>query len=178
MNSKLKELNSNKKSMKNDEYYTPKWVLESLKTNFIYDPATTRENALYHNIYNYDDIETNGLETNWNKFNGDIWINPPFTMKKEFIKKAVETINNGFDNNIYILVPDKSITNKYMTNLLKDIGFDLILPNGRISFIVNGIQTKSSYFGSVILRLGKNIKKETIFLEDIKGVENEQIRRK
>ena len=159
----LQKLNSNSITMKNDEYYTPLDILDyfrGLGANFVYDPASNDKTAIYLGIPNYDDIESDGLRegNDWNNFDGDIWINPPFTLKKQFFMKAVKTFNAGFKHSIYILVPDKSITNKYMGDFIdalpEEIGVTLYIPNGRISFIDKNYQpTKSSFFGSVIYKI-------------------------
>lgn len=57
---------------------------------FDYDTATTTEKAIDLGIPNYDTIETNGLLSDWTKYR-KIWINPPFTDKKSFLEKAVDT---------------------------------------------------------------------------------------
>lgn len=74
---------------KKDEYYTPKKIVKYFG-DFDYDPSTTPEKAKELNIPNYDTIETNGLLSDWSKYK-KIWINPPFTNKYDFIKKAYDT---------------------------------------------------------------------------------------
>ena len=74
---------------KDNEYYTPKEIV-SYFGKFDYDPATTKEKALEFGISNYDTIETNGLTKDWSEYK-KIWINPPFSDKEKFIKKAYET---------------------------------------------------------------------------------------
>jgi len=74
---------------KDNEYYTPKYVVMRFG-KFDYDPATTKEKAEEFGIKNYDTIETNGLNKDWTIYKR-IWINPPFTIKHEFMKKAWET---------------------------------------------------------------------------------------
>lgn len=81
-----------------NEYYTPKYVVDYFGS-FDYDPATTKEKSKELNILNYDTIETDGLSTDWSKYKR-IWINPPFTNKYEFLKKAYETYKINPD--IYI----------------------------------------------------------------------------
>ena len=81
-----------------NEYYTPKYVVDYFGS-FDYDPATTMKKAKELNILNYDTIETDGLNTDWSKYKR-IWINPPFTNKYEFLKKAYETYKMNPD--IYI----------------------------------------------------------------------------
>ena len=74
---------------KDNEYYTPKKVVDYFG-KFDYDPATTEEKAKEFGVENYDTIETNGLKQDWSKYRR-IWINPPFTLKHEFVKKAYDT---------------------------------------------------------------------------------------
>lgn len=83
---------------KDNEYYTPKSVVDYFGT-FDYDPATTKEKAEEFGITNYDTIETDGLKSDWTKYKR-IWVNPPFTRKTEFIKKAYET----YKQNPYIYI--------------------------------------------------------------------------
>ncbi len=154
MNKNLQKLNTRNKKSPQDEWYTPNWVVEKLGSEIDYDPATTKWNAKRLKIPNFDTIKTDGLKQNWNeRSEKNIWINPPFTLKKEFIAKAVETIKNGYKGKIFILVPDKSITNKYMA-ILKDIEWGMIVPCGRINFIdKKGRPSEGAFFGSVILEL-------------------------
>ena len=133
-----------------NEYYTPKYIFDYFGV-FDYDPATTKEKAEEFNIKNYDTIETNGLNKEW-KYN-KIWINPPFTIKHEFFKKAVETYkDNGGE--IYLLFPIEFLTTKRFHSIIKDIGFKLYIPNGRIKFESGlGKESRSPAFGSIIIKL-------------------------
>lgn len=72
----------NRPMNKDDDYYTPVSVINKFGT-FDYDPATTKERAKLAGIRYCDTIETDGLTTEWNFKR--IWINPPFTKKKEFL---------------------------------------------------------------------------------------------
>lgn len=74
---------------KDNEYYTP-FDFVARFGKFDYDPATTKEKAEEFGIKEYDTIETDGLKADWTPYKR-IWINPPFTIKHEFLKKAVET---------------------------------------------------------------------------------------
>lgn len=74
---------------KDDENYTPKWFVDKFGS-FDYDPATVEAKAVELGIENYDTILTDGLTKDWTQYKR-IWINPPFTKKKEFLTKARET---------------------------------------------------------------------------------------
>lgn len=104
---------------KDNERYTPYSFVKRFG-EFDYDPATTKEKATEFGIENYDTIETDGLKADWTKFKR-IWINPPFTIKHEFLKKAVETFAKT-KADIYILFPIEFITTKRFHDILSGWG--------------------------------------------------------
>jgi phage N-6-adenine-methyltransferase len=134
---------------KDNEYYTPKSFVDRFG-KFDYDPATTKEKAEEFGIENYDTIETDGLSKDWTQYKR-IWINPPFTIKHEFIQKAWETYQKA-KNEIYILFPIEFVTTKRFHTALG--GGRLFIPNGRINFESGlGKKGKSPAFGSVVLKI-------------------------
>lgn len=140
---------SNVTFTKDNEYYTPKWVVDMFG-KFDYDPATVKEKAEEFGIENYDTIETNGLLKDWTKYKR-IWINPPFTIKHEFLRKAQETYNVA-KNEIYILFPIEFMTTQRFNNII--VSGKIFIPNGRINFCSGlGKQGKSPTFGSVVYKL-------------------------
>lgn len=104
---------------KDNEYYTPSVFVEQFG-KFDYDPATTKEKAEEFGIEHYDTIETDGLKADWTKYKR-IWINPPFTIKHEFLKKAVDTFAET-KADIYILFPIEFITTKRFHDILGSWG--------------------------------------------------------
>ena len=151
---------------KDNEYYTPKTVV-SYFGKFDYDPAITKEKAEEFDIKYYDTVETDGLKADWSKYKR-IWINPPFTLKKEFISKAVETYKIDKSKEIYILVPIEFITTNVFYKLTKEIGCKIFIPSGRIKF-ESGLGKKSSSpgFGSVILLLNEKWEVELIDIKKL-----------
>lgn len=157
---------------KDNEYYTPKSVVDFFGT-FDYDPATTYEKAKEFGISAYDTIETNGLTTDWDKYE-KIWINPPFTIKHEFLKKACETYKR-VKNEIYILFPIEFITTKRFHDCMNGLGGKIYIPNGRINFQSGlGKKGKSPAFGSVVMKIQDNWEVELIDNNDLK--EKEEIK--
>lgn len=139
---------------KDNEYYTPKSVVDFFG-KFDYDPATNYEKAKEFGISAYDTIETNGLTTDWGKYKR-IWINPPFTIKHEFLKKACETYKQA-GNEIYILFPIEFLTTKRFHDCMAGLGGKLYIPNGRINFQSGlGKKGKSPAFGSVVMKIQDN----------------------
>lgn len=132
-----------------NEYWTPKCLVDFFGP-FDYDPATTQERADFLDIPNYDTIETDGLRTDWTKYNR-IWINPPFTEKHLFLEKAVETYHQT-KADIYFLCPIGFLTTKRFHKSLR--GGIIYLPNHRIKFEKEDGTRKSPAFGSVVLKIG------------------------
>lgn len=130
------------------EYYTPKYIVDKFGS-FDYDPATTRKKGEEFGLFDYDTIETDGLKADWTKYQR-IWINPPFTKKKEFLKKAVDTWKVA-KNDIYILLPISFLTTKTFHEIM--CGGMIYLPNGRIKFENTTGELRSPAFGSVIVKL-------------------------
>lgn len=150
------------------EYYTPKYIVDKFGS-FDYDPATTKEQAERLGIPDYDTEETNGLLRDWTKYDR-IWINPPFTLKKEFLKKAIDTlrkvdVEQDTYISIYILLPISFLTTKGFADLMADVDYDLYLPNGRIKFENAEGDSRSPAFGSVIINLTFSGEKRIVPLE-------------
>lgn len=151
---------------KDNEYYTPKSVVEYFG-KFDYDPATCEEKAKEFDIKNYDTIETNGLTKDWTIYK-NIWINPPFTEKHKFLEKAYQTYKIA-KNNIYILFPIEFITTKRFHNIAKNVGGKIYIPSGRINFESGlGKKSKSPAFGSVVMKIQDNWEIELIDKEIFK----------
>ena len=148
---------------KDNEYYTPKEFVERFG-KFDYDPATTKEKALEFGVPNYDTEQTDGLAQDWTKYKR-IWINPPFTIKHEFLKKAVDTFKQT-KADIYILFPIEFITTKRFHQIMDEVGGVIYVPNGRIKFESGlGKKSTSPAFGSCVLKL---VDTKTIIMERIK----------
>lgn len=134
---------------KKDEWHTPKEVVDFFGP-FDYDPATTKEQAEHLGISNYDTIETDGLKSDWSKY-PRIWINPPFTRKGEFLKKAAIECKN----HVFFLMPIEYMTTKQFHEIMREYngGYIMWLPDGRIKFDDGSRQASSPAFGSIVLEL-------------------------
>lgn len=145
-----------------DEWYTPKVVIDFFGP-FDYDPATTKERAELLGIKKYDTIHTDGLKTDWTQFDR-IWVNPPFTLKFDFLEKAVAS-----KKYVCFLLPTEAITTRKFQDIFTKYksGYTMWIPKGRVKFEDKNGVGKSPAFGSVILELNK--KKKTIRHWDIYG---------
>jgi phage N-6-adenine-methyltransferase len=146
---------------RDNEYYTPKEFVDRFG-KFDYDPATTKEKAQEFGVKNYDTIETDGLTKDWTQYKR-IWINPPFTIKHEFIKKAWETYQK-VNNEIYILFPIEFMTTARFHNSIG--GGKIFIPNGRINFQSGlGKKGKSPAFGSVVMKIQDKFEIEMLIIK-------------
>lgn len=181
MNSRIERQKQGKTHLqKNDERYTPRSVVDYFGA-FDYDPATTKEKAKEFEIADFDTIETDGLASDWTKYKR-IWINPPFTRKRDFLEKAVKTYSL-VESEIYFLCPIEYLTTAEFYNTIK--GCCIYIPTGRISFengMKDGKNGRSPAFGTVIVKLIEPDKKEVKFIDikmlratssKTKGVERE-----
>ena len=131
------------------EYYNPKAVFDKFGP-FDYDPATTKEIAEKDGIPNYDTEETDGLKRDWSHFN-KIWINPPFTKKFEFLKKAIDTLEGVRGISFYFLLPISALATKKFHEIMNGTQYHLFIPDGRIKFESADGTSTSPAFGSVII---------------------------
>ena len=154
---------------KDDNYYTPKYVVDFFfPEGFDYDPATCEEKALEFKVPYYDTIDTDGLNKDWTCYKR-IWLNPPFTKKYEFLAKAVETYNIAH-NTIYVLFPIEFLTTAKFHNL--NCKCKLFIPKGRINFESGlGKKGKSPAFGSAIIKLADVNSIEYIDFKSVDTVE-------
>ncbi len=142
------------KAQTKDEWYTPKVLIDyvnDLGYAITLDPATTDAQAKRLNIMWYYTKETNGLDKDWRGHN--VWLNPPFSTKNEWIKKAREEVDKG-DTKVFMLLPASLETAVYQEHILGRARIHI--PNKRIAFIdETGKQTQSSAFTSLIFELTK-----------------------
>lgn len=138
-----------------DDWFTPLWLIKLLekkyKLKFDYDPCGNEKSKVSQHIKNFDTITTNGLNTDWSKYN-NIFVNPPFSNKKDWVDKIIKEWSMG-GVNIFVLLP-MSLETKSIQNLLN--GGKLLIPNGRIAFEDGKNEPKTHNFASCI-----------IFMEDI-----------
>ena len=117
-------------------YCTPKYIVDMFGP-FDYDPASTKEQADYLNIPNYDTIETNELNSDWMPYK-KIWINPPFKLKYEFLEKAVQAYK-AVKNDIYFLSPISFLTAKKFHKITDGLELKFLFPVVESVFSINFI---------------------------------------
>ena len=149
---------------KDNEYYTPRKVVDYFG-QFDYDPATVKEKAEDFGITFFDTEESNGLLADWTQHKR-IWINPPFTIKADFLAKAQETYD-AVKNDIYILFPIEFLTTKKFQTICR--GGTIYIPSGRINFQSGlGKKSKSPAFGSVIMKIGDSFEVKLVDITELR----------
>jgi site-specific DNA-methyltransferase (adenine-specific) len=102
-----------------DDYATPIKFYEKLNKEFEFDfdPCPFQS-------------DFDGLTTDWN---GNIYINPPYSSIEPFIKKGIEELKNGNANKCVYLIPVRSDT-KYWNDLIMQYASEIRFVKGRLNF--------------------------------------------
>lgn len=106
--------NKVRKTSKSDVWMTPKKTFELLNNefNFTLDAATESNNPL--GVDKFFTEKDNSLIQNWGK--ETVWLNPPFSMCKEFSQKALDHYNNG--GTVVMLVPARLDSKWFQDNVI------------------------------------------------------------
>lgn len=130
-----------------DEWYTPKWILDSL-CEFDLDPCAA-EKPLWATAKRHFTKTDNGLIQNWW---GRVWLNPPYSrpLVNQFFQKMIEH-NNG------IALTFNRCDNRLFQNDIFPNATGILFMRGRIKFYrPDGTQGDSSGCGSVLISFGYN----------------------
>ena len=127
-----------------DHYATPKKFYKKLNKefDFDYDPCPLRS-------------EVDGILTKWE---GNIYINPPYSNIEPFISKGIEELRKGNADKLVYLIPIRSDT-KYWHNLIMPYAYEIRFIKGRLNFN----ESKSpAPFPCVLVIFNKNLNGEKI----------------
>jgi len=153
------------KFKKDDDYMTPKIVFKSIahlvpKNKIIWEcffgDGNSGKNLKElgfkvesHDVDFFDDPP----------FNYDILIsNPPYSIKAKVFKRLYE-----IDKPFMMLVPVATMTKQYLKKYFKD-KIQLVIPERRIQFLKDGVQTDRCYFDTIWICYKMNFDKNIIFL--------------
>ena len=170
---------TNKKELKNDNYQTPWYAIKPLEKYIprdwiLWDCACGDGNIVeFFNNNSYSAIGTDILISNEHDFLVDwhfvtdsadecdcIITNPPFSLKTEFLERA-----KCFGKPFAFLMNVTSLETQRRQKVFQDEGMQLLLPNKRISYIVDGVQTTSSWFYSAWFLFGFNLEHDINYVE-------------
>jgi methylase of polypeptide subunit release factors len=155
-------LMTNAKDLKDDDYETPRSAFQSILPYVpagvvVWDPfyasgasgETLRDLGLtvIHQKEDFFDVDRGDF----------ILTNPPFSKKKEVLTRL-----KALDKPFIVLLPASVLGTKMMRSLFPDI--QVLVPNGRISFLKNGTQTKAVWFASFWYCWKVQVPKDITFL--------------
>ena len=73
-----------------DDYYTPKWLFDTMAIDFDLDVACPPEGPLFTPASNYYDQQADGLVQPWY---GTVWMNPPYSKPQPWVQRFIEHAN-------------------------------------------------------------------------------------
>lgn len=117
-----------------DCWETPQkeWQEWNAKYSFEIDLAASKINS---RCATYLTEELNSLDQDWYKLSsGWMWLNPPFSKSKEFIKKCDEEAQKGAK--IVMLMPARTDTKAFHQHI--NGKYNVIFLKGRLKFEING----------------------------------------
>jgi site-specific DNA-methyltransferase (adenine-specific) len=132
------------KTIHGNIFETPQWLFDSLSDefNFTHDLACNAGNAKCEKHFTEAD---DSLKQDWHKLNGWLWLNPPYSPLKPWIKKT--QIENSLGAKVVVLCPPVISTRYFSEWLPSEIRFIV----GRIPFIKDGAEMKSNTNDSCLL---------------------------
>jgi len=100
-----------------------------------------------------------GLEDSWiaksNTINPVVFVNPPFSYKKEWLQKAVDEVQNGVETVIFI-TPDSADTISWWHQYIAEYSSYVCFCEGRVEYIDDTDDSKDRPpFGTAITVFGK-----------------------
>lgn len=142
-----------------NSFETPDWLFKSLdgEFNFTFDLACTRKNAKTENGFFYP--ETNSLDQDWHKIDGWLWLNPPYSPLKPWIKKAQQESLLGAK--IVVLCPPILSTRYFSEVSPSEIRFIV----GRVPFILNGTEMRANTSDSAVIIFGPPVMPKISYVE-------------
>lgn len=134
-------------SSNSDEWSTPKDFYELLNKefNFTLDPCASDEN---HKCGNYFTINDDGLKQEWH---GSVFINPPYSEIKDWVKKAYEESKRDYCKRVVLLIPARTDT-RYVHDYISQ-AYEIRFLRGRLKF---GDAANSAPFPSMVVVFDKS----------------------
>lgn len=152
-------------SNENDEWYTPSWLFKALNVEFDLDPCSPGAPPSSVPAKRHLTKVENGLQAEWA---GSVWLNPPFSSKRDWYERIVEH-GNGI-----ALMPARTETHDFQDYM--NAANALLFMKGRIYFERgtrpgangNGITTTPP-FGIVLCAYGEKMA-EFLLKSSLQGV--------
>jgi len=139
-----------------DDWMTPHDLINDLSNamgGIDTDPCAHQQSSIGDtNNYRLEDGQ-NGLELPWD---GVVFVNPPFSHKKKWLKRAVEAIENGEASTVIVLTPDSTDVMSWWHEYIAPHSNVICFCEGRVSYLDSeGTQQGSPTFGTAITVFGE-----------------------
>jgi phage N-6-adenine-methyltransferase len=133
-------------SSNSDEWSTPQDFYELLdrEFNFTLDPCASNSNRKCEEYFTKD---FDGLKQNWS---GSVFVNPPYSDIKEWVKKAYDESKKDYCERVVLLIPARTDT-KYWHLYIRE-AYEIRFLKGRLKF---GDSTNSAPFPSAVIVFDK-----------------------
>lgn len=123
-------------SSKSDEWETPDELFEDLAEEFEFtlDAAATQMNRKVPAYFGPDHIAPvlrNALTQDWST-EGAVWLNPPYSMVTEFVRKAAAEALRG--QTVVLLLPARTDTRWFHAYVYQKPGVEIRFIKGRLRF--------------------------------------------
>lgn len=130
-----------------DVWQTPKEITDLLPEIDL-DPCAGKDTSI-----GKENWRQYGLIKHWY---GNVFVNPPFTMKNEFLEKAVTEHEKGNTDLIFFITPDSTDTKSWWHKWIKPYSTYIWFSKGRIAYIDpnTGEQANAPTFGTAISIFG------------------------
>lgn len=116
-------------SNETDEWYTPAWFFQALGVYFDLDPCSPGVPPSSVTAKCHMTKDDNGLAAEWR---GSVWLNPPFSSKREWYDRLIRELSIGNVSGGIALMPNRTETHDLQTYL--QAADALLFLRGRICF--------------------------------------------
>ncbi len=151
---------------KQDKWETPLSVFNQLNEEFGFtlDAAAEPNTALCDKYFTEQD---DALTQDWG--NEVVFCNPPYSMLKDFAKKA--SIESQRGAKVVMLVPARTDTKAFHDHL---VGGEVRFIKGRLKFLQEGQEQAPAPFPSMVCVMGENVEQSmrTVTRDDLTGRTN------
>ena len=114
---------------KKDVWQTPDELLDVIKDNIDLDPCAADNTDIGDTNYTEND---DGLSQDWF---GTVFVNPPFSNKDGFLKKAVEEYKAGNTDTIFVVTPDSTDVQSWWHTYIAQHSTYIWFAYGRIDYL-------------------------------------------
>jgi hypothetical protein len=158
-------MSGKKQKAKKDDWQTPEWIIEAIEEHHgtINTDPSQGPGTEIGDTRNFDE-DDDGLSQPWL---GTVFCNPPFSMKEDFLEKAVNESSRKEVGTIFVVTPDctdtKTIWHEHIAPDANYVWFSY----GRISYLrPDGEKVGSPTFGTAISVFGETTQEMLEWFDD------------